>query len=97
MCQVMDNLSQYVPVQKEVEHVQVDDERYTHDRSKVIQIIFFGDQLTVARARSSITLRALHDTTIDQLKGLVPTIADWHACQCFLMVSLNSYVHFTHH
>ena len=36
----MDNLSQYIPVQKEVELVQVDDERYTHDRSKVIQIIF---------------------------------------------------------
>ena len=93
----MDKLSQYIPVQKVVEHVQVDDERYTHDRSKVIQIIFFGDQLTVARACSSITLHALHDTTIDQLKGFVPTIADWHTRQCLLMVSLNICVHFTHH
>ena len=77
----MDILSQYIPVQKEEAQIQVDDERYTHDRSKVIQIQFFGDQLTVARARGSIALRALHDTTIDQLKGLVPTVADWHSRQ----------------
>ena len=76
MCQIMDILSQYIPVQKE--EAQRQD---THDRSKVIQILFFGDQLTVARARGSIALRALHDTTIDQLKGLVPTVADWHSCQ----------------
>ena len=97
MCQIMDKLSQCVPVQKEEAQIQVDDERYTHDRSKVIQIVFFGDQLTVARARGSIALRALHDTTIDQLKGLVPTVADWHSRQCLLQVNLNSSVSFTHH
>ena len=94
----MDEISQYVHVQKEVGQVQVGDESYTHDRSKVIQIILFGDQLTVARAHSSITLRALHDTTIDQLKGLVPTVADWHARQCLLQVSLkSSFYTYTHH
>ena len=93
----MDKLSQYVPVQKEEAQIQVDDERYIHDRSKVIQIVFFGDQLTVARAHGSIALRALHDTTIDQLKGLVPTVADWHSRQCLLQVNLNSGVSFTHH
>ena len=54
------------------------------------QILFGGDQLTVARARGSAAIRSDHVTSIctrkDRLEGLVPVVEDWHAKQCLLKV-----------
>ena len=56
-----------------------------YDMSRVFQL-FIGDQLTVARARSTVTLRSLHPTALTQLKGVLPAIVDWHSRQCLLKV-----------
>ena len=50
------------------------------------EILLGGDQLTVARARGSITARQDHRTRRECLEGLFPVIEDWHAKQCLLKV-----------
>ena len=48
--------------------------------------MFFGDQLTVERARSAQRARVAADTIEDSLSGLEPAAADWHAEANFLQV-----------
>ena len=86
MCHILTDLSQYIPAQKRTKCIEIEGESYTHDMSEVVQILFFGDQLTVARARGASVLRYLHPTTLDRLKGFVPTVVDWHARQCLMKV-----------
>ena len=50
-------------------------------------LMFFGDQLTVERARSSKKARIASDTAEEALEGLEPAAADWHAEANFLQVS----------
>ena len=59
---------------------------YTYDDSKMIQLLLFGDQLTVARARSASMLRDPQLSKKDALKGCDPVISDWHARICLLEV-----------
>lgn len=92
MCHIMDGLSKYVPYEEETEKLMVGTEHFSCDKSKVFQLLFFGDQLTIARARGALVLRSLHSTTLNRLKGFVPTIVDWHARQCFLSVSDITYL-----
>ena len=49
--------------------------------------MFFGDQLTVERARASKKARVAADTAEEALDGLEPAAADWHAEANFLQVS----------
>ena len=42
-------------------------------------LMFFGDQLTVERARASKKARIASDTAEEALDGLEPAAADWHA------------------
>ena len=55
------------------------------------QLLFDGDQLTAARARGAIRLRATHDhdETID---GFLPAITDWHSRMTLVLVSNYGYV-----
>ena len=57
------------------------------------QILLGGDQLTVARARGSVAVRADHIAHVcsrrDRLEGLLPVVEDWHAKQCLLKVPFN--------
>ena len=48
--------------------------------------MFFGDQLTVERARSAQRARVAADTIEDSLSGFEPAAADWHAEANFLQV-----------
>ena len=48
--------------------------------------MFFGDQLTVERARAAQRARVASDTQEDALNGLEPAAADWHAEANFLQV-----------
>ena len=66
---------------------------HTYDSSKIFQLLFFGDQLTVARACGAATLREPQKKRLDRLDGFVPSIADWHARMCLLQVSLYMYVY----
>ena len=59
------------------------------DDTKFFQILFGGDQLTVARARGAQALRATHDTAKERLEGLCPVLEDWHARMILLKVLLH--------
>ena len=48
-----------------------------------------GDQLTVARARGAASIRAGHDSPIERLCGLVPTIEDLNCQMTLMKVKLN--------
>ena len=86
MCAVLENFNCYVPTEIHTKSVEINGKQYFYDDSKLIQLLLFGDQLTVARARGALQLRDPQITAQDTLKGYVPTIADWHTRICFLEV-----------
>ena len=51
------------------------------------EILFGGDQLTVARARGTKTMRCTHDRATDRLEGLTPVVEDWHTRMTVMKVS----------
>lgn len=53
MCHIMTDLSQCIPAQKRTKCIKIEGESYIHDMSEVVQILFFGDQLIVERARGA--------------------------------------------
>ena len=63
-----------------------------HDGSEISvdifhHILFGGDQLTVARARSAQAQRENTDRGALRLEGLVPVLEDWHAYSADLVTS----------
>ena len=81
----MDNLHQYVPVVSSEESIVLPNgEVRNHTKYEMFEIFFGGDQLTVACARGAASVRANHLTTLDMLKGLIPTVEDWH-CKVTLL------------
>ena len=59
----------------------------SYDKTQFHQILFGGDQLSVARSRSTKILRCTHDKATDRLEGLVPVPEDWHTRMTFMKVS----------
>lgn len=53
------------------------------------KILFGGDQLTVACARSAIKQVQNSDTDSEKILGLLPVVEDWHTKQMLLMVYQN--------
>ena len=86
MTEVLDNLSNYVPVHMATKTVTVEGKNYTVDDSRLIRILMFGDQLTAAHARGAIALRDDDTSALHRLEGFVPAVADWHARMCLLQV-----------
>ena len=86
MCDVLDSFTKYVPIEVHTNSVEVKGNTYVYDNSKMIQLLLFGDQLTVARAWAASVLRDLQVGKKDTLKAYVPTISDWHARICLLEV-----------
>ena len=84
--QNMDSINRYVPSEKSSSSVIMNGSQYMYDNSKLIQVLFFGDQLTVARARGAAVLREPQKSKLDKLEGFVPSIVDWHTRMCFLQV-----------
>ena len=63
-----------------------------HDGSEISvdifhHILFGGDQLTVARARSAQAQRENTDRGALRLEGLIPVLEDWHTQLTLLQVS----------
>ena len=90
MMDVMDELHKYVP-KKTVERsfeVPADGSVIPYKEDYLHSILFGGDQLTCARARSCHRARMNADCASDALAGLVPCCEDWHAKVTFLSVSL---------
>ena len=73
MCHIVGDLSKYVP------SVNDSEEEPSAATTSVVQLLFFGDQLTVERARGAMVLRSFHEEAVDRLEGFVPAVADWHA------------------
>jgi len=57
------------------------------EQAKMRQILFGGDQLTVARAKCAIKGKMNSQTPEKSLVGIVPVIEDWHTKANFLGVS----------
>jgi len=72
MCHILNDLSKYVSS-------AVSNDPEGGSRVRIVQLLFFGDQLTLERARGAMVLRFLHENAINRLKGFVPAIANWHA------------------
>jgi len=97
MAEIMEKLHEYVPAVNVKEHYDLFDDGYLFDVDEEVfhQILFGGDQLTVARARGSSIMRSDHVTSLssrrDRLEGLLPVAEDWHAKQCLLKVNNIQY------
>lgn len=86
MIQIMDELHRYVPTIEEVVAIETEEENIETCEKNVHPIIFGGDQLTVARARSAQTCRSSELDTVKRLEGLVPAFEDWHARMTLIKV-----------
>ena len=62
---------------------------YYADGQRLKTLMFFGDQLTVERARASKKARVAADTVEEALDGLEPAASDWHAEFNFLQVLVS--------
>lgn len=90
MCKIMDALHHYVPtVIASREGTLPNGEKFSYDEEELLEILSGGDQLTVARERSSIGIRRTDDTNKGKLKGLVPVIEDWHSRTTLAQVSVQ--------
>jgi L1 cell adhesion molecule like protein len=93
MIDIMNHLhSNYVPTLEKEETVVVGSTQEKVDviASKTHKILFGGDQLTAARARSAIRNVDNGDTASSKLSGLIPVIEDWHTKMTVLVVSGGS-------
>jgi len=88
MSQIMASFNKYVPVEESATTINVNGREHTFDSSRLHQLLFFGDQLTVARVRGAAVLREPEKKRLDKLAGFVPAIADWHARMCLVQVCM---------
>ena len=91
MIEIMEELHRYIPCKTETKLYENQTEGLTvsYKVDHLQKVLFGGDQLTCARARSSQRYRMNSACTTDALLGLVPCCEDWHAKVTFLMVSFN--------
>lgn len=77
MYNILGETDTYVPAIPSTKTILVDDEEYEVDATKVHQLLFFGDQLTVARVCSASMIRHTTDTGIlERFEGFTPAIVD---------------------
>lgn len=89
----MEKLHDYVPTAAaEGTYSLPNGEQITFDDTKFHEVLFGGDQLTVARARGAQALRSTHDSAVSRLDGLIPVVEDWHARMTLMKVSLATHV-----
>jgi L1 cell adhesion molecule like protein len=90
MCKILERHQLYVPsISSQTSVTLPNGEVHKMTTTEMLEMLFTGDLLTVVRARSAISIRASHDTTKDQLRGLIPTVEDWHSRMTLMKVSLN--------
>ena len=87
MCLIMEYLHKYVPtLMKEQSVILPDGEVMKSNTTDMWEILFGGDQLTVARCRGATGIRSSHLTSLTRLEGLIPTVEDWHCRMTLLKV-----------
>ena len=87
MVDIMSHLHQYVPAATYTKTTLVCSTEETVEHAAFHKILFGGDQLTVARARSSQKVMANSVSPVDSLHGLIPCAEDWHTKLNLLDVS----------
>ena len=55
-------------------------------------VLFGGDQLTVARIRGAQALRDTHEDPEDRFEGITAVVEDWHSRMTLMKVSLYMYI-----
>lgn len=55
--------------------------------NSVLEFLFGGDYLTVARIRGAQVLHSTEDKAVECLKGVIPVNEDWHSRMTLLKVS----------
>lgn len=88
MAQIMEELQKYTPKLEREEPTEVGGKSVVLDKSSMLPLLLGGDQLTAARARGALSIRASHDRSEDRLEGLIPVVEDWHARLTFAKVSI---------
>ena len=86
---ILDDHHQYVPYSSVMAYVDVPGEEECESiRLDSFQcILYYGDQLTVEHMRGAQAVRSNSENGIQQLKGFVPAVPDWHAKVSFLGLS----------
>ena len=91
MVEIMTEAQKYVPTISQAVDVEVAGEStVTVKADHFHNILFGGDQLTVARAHGAQNVRENSVDGIGRLEGLIPVCEDWHARVTLLSVSLLS-------
>ncbi len=85
---ILSTLQEYVPTQKLSANLKVPgkDEMDKVTAERMHQLLFGGDQLTVARAKGAQRVRENSQHAMGRLEGFVPVVEDWHAKVCLLEV-----------
>ena len=79
MGQILDHYMKLVPTTKRTRQQPLPNgDTIETDDSQFIDILFGGDQLTVARIRGVQALRDTEAKRADRFEGLLPVIEDWH-------------------
>ena len=89
MVTILEALHKYVPTKSSETAAAhpVTHENITVFSQKFHEILFGGDQLTVARVRGAQRIRANSETEQGKLLGLTPVCEDWHTKLCLMGVS----------
>lgn len=88
MVEIMSHIQEYVPTVSKMLELEVTGEsNITVKADNFHNILFGGDQLTVARAHGAQHVRENSVDGVGQLEGLVPVCEDWHARVVLLSVS----------
>lgn len=91
MSQILTHYMKMVPtVEAEGQHTLPNGVNISFDATRFHEILFGGDQLTVARVRGAQAIRDTHDKRVDRFEGLVPVVEVWHARMTFLKVCVCS-------
>lgn len=56
------------------------------DDTRFHQVLFGGDQLTVAHMRGTQTLQDTQDKPVNCLEGVIPVVEDWHSRMTLMKV-----------
>lgn len=91
MVDIMKHMHQYVPYDEYEEEQMVEGiaETVTVTKASAYPILFGGDQLTAARARSARKAKVNSVVPAKRFHGLIPVAEDWHTRMNYLGVSFE--------
>ena len=88
MVDIMEHLYQYIPsIKYEERKICSTGEVVMKEKANLRPILFGGDQLTAARARSAMKVRVNTNTSATKFSCIIPDMEDWHTKANFLGVS----------